>query len=746
MLRSLFILLLFAIFQTAIAQKKRALLVGINNYIPIEKSGISDLFQKRNIQNLEGPVNDVNAIQSIISTKYDFAEKDIIVLINDTATRAIILNSLENLLQTSQPGDIVFFFYAGHGSQVFNSLSTEKDKMDESIVPADAWKPGIKDIRDKEFSAIFSKLIDKNIKLTVVFDCCYSGSLERGPGMRKTLKRFAYHSNEDAKDPSKPSSPEKKANADFLFLAASQDNEQAEELNNDFGQPMGVFTNALINALNQAPVSTAPEQVFTSLRSIIKSNGCRQEPVLRQSVDRKNRNFFSISTASLPQKTMVAVSGIIHENVILQGGYALGIYPQTELQYIKGKDSLILIVDTVLGLNKAIAKVKTGSTTLIKPGEFCYVVNWVKSSAPLLKLYIPASKYDANDLAGFVKIIVQVGGRAGIKFTNDITRSEPEGSIYFQNDGFYLNRDDGQFPLFDMRIKALEDAVRNKRNIYVEFPPAQSLTTALTAYFEKNKSIMLVKTPEDANYVVYGTIDEDGHIAYGLRASQVNPADSIGLMPLRTDSWSPEHFPESLVADHIYNAALKLSKLRGWVHLSPPIKAVNRNAFHIELMDLRTKKIIAHNIYMLKDSVSFNLVMNKDYNEYPLLPAFLYVFSIDREGTMQLLFPEVGNGNNEDNRFPFYKQNKIDERKELFQYTVEEPVGTDQFFVLMTDQPILSPEYIFNQEGITSRNYKGANQNALLDLLNMGNEGYKSRSIITPENWALVKLLIKTIH
>ena len=58
-------------------------------------------------------------------------------------------------------------------------MSEEQDKLDEAIVPVDAAE-GAPYIRDKELAPLFDRILDNGVMLTIVFDCCHSGSLSRG--------------------------------------------------------------------------------------------------------------------------------------------------------------------------------------------------------------------------------------------------------------------------------------------------------------------------------------------------------------------------------------------------------------------------------------------------------------------------------------------------------------------------------------------------------------------------------------
>ena len=131
------------------AQEKRALLIAVDNYEApptYTPSGTG----RSIFRNLDGCVNDARSIQSIVVSKFQFNAAKVDTLFNEAAGRAAILKKMDELLAKSQPNDIAFIYYAGHGSQVPNSLAKEADKKDESMVPGDTWKESVEDIRDKE--------------------------------------------------------------------------------------------------------------------------------------------------------------------------------------------------------------------------------------------------------------------------------------------------------------------------------------------------------------------------------------------------------------------------------------------------------------------------------------------------------------------------------------------------------------------------------------------------------------------
>ena len=142
---------------------KKALLVGIN-YPGTEHA-------------LNGCVNDVVAVSSILSSKYGFAPQNKRMLVDASATTKNILDRLEWLVKDSHAGDVLFFHYSGHGSQYIDQKydgDYEPDGKDEILCPIDLdWRTKI--IKDDDLRRIFNK-VPEGVNLTVFLDCCHSGS------------------------------------------------------------------------------------------------------------------------------------------------------------------------------------------------------------------------------------------------------------------------------------------------------------------------------------------------------------------------------------------------------------------------------------------------------------------------------------------------------------------------------------------------------------------------------------------
>ncbi len=142
---------------------KKALLVGIN-YPGTDHA-------------LRGCVNDVMMVSEMLTREFGFAAKEKRVLTDESATTENILERLNWLVEGAQPGDFLHFHYSGHGSQMIDSkydTDDEPDGLDEILCPIDLnWRDKV--ITDDQLKAVFDR-VPKGVHLSVVLDCCHSGT------------------------------------------------------------------------------------------------------------------------------------------------------------------------------------------------------------------------------------------------------------------------------------------------------------------------------------------------------------------------------------------------------------------------------------------------------------------------------------------------------------------------------------------------------------------------------------------
>lgn len=152
--------------QLASKPRRRALLVGINNY-------------PQETDRLEGCVNDVFLMSAVLQD-LGFAAEQIRVVLDERATAAGIRERLEWLLEGAQAGDQRVLFYSGHGAQISGyGVKEEVDRVDECLVPYDFDWTTERAILDDELFELYSQL-PYGAQFVMILDCCHSGGMARG--------------------------------------------------------------------------------------------------------------------------------------------------------------------------------------------------------------------------------------------------------------------------------------------------------------------------------------------------------------------------------------------------------------------------------------------------------------------------------------------------------------------------------------------------------------------------------------
>jgi len=142
---------------------KRALLIGINKYL-IPGS------------DLRGCVNDVDDIKAALVEVCGFKKGDIAVLTDAGATKKAMQAGITALVKASKKGDVAYLHYSGHGSNVPDDNGDEADGRDEILCPANLdWDDPLRD----DWLRTTLDGLRAGVGLTVVMDCCHSGTNTR---------------------------------------------------------------------------------------------------------------------------------------------------------------------------------------------------------------------------------------------------------------------------------------------------------------------------------------------------------------------------------------------------------------------------------------------------------------------------------------------------------------------------------------------------------------------------------------
>jgi len=239
--------------------KKRALLVGCNY------PGTS--------AQLRGCVNDVHRMMNMLIGVYGFERNNMRVLtddkrsVNGVPTRANIIDGMRWLVANSQPGDILFFHFSGHGGQAEDPTYMEEDGYDETLLPTDFQIAG--QIVDDEVFDIMCAPLPSGAKLTAVLDCCHSGT---GLDLPFTFYRGQW-SEED--------NPCFCA-GDIQLISGCEDNQCSADAQGRYGEAAGAMTTALCDCVEACPVMPHA-QLMDSMHQHLRRRGHSQRPQLTSS-------------------------------------------------------------------------------------------------------------------------------------------------------------------------------------------------------------------------------------------------------------------------------------------------------------------------------------------------------------------------------------------------------------------------------------------------------------------------------
>ncbi len=298
---------------------KWALLVGINDYRHNGK-----------FADLDGCVNDVQAMKALLIGKFEFPEKNILVLTDAKATRAAIIAAFRrHLIANAGPGDIVVFHYSGHGSQMDDVSGDESDGLDETIVPHDSRDPEGKvfDISDDEINGLLRELSQKKAKITFIFDSCNSGTVTRGPGKKRQAPK-------DERMPPQPAPGEslgqrgvsegkndlRPADLDYVLISACVSKQSASEHYVDT-KAHGALTYFLSKELSESGAGATYRDVMDRVKGNVNVLYSDQLPQL-EGAD-LDRYVFSDSS-SIAQAYILA-SPLGTDRVKLEAGRAQGL-------------------------------------------------------------------------------------------------------------------------------------------------------------------------------------------------------------------------------------------------------------------------------------------------------------------------------------------------------------------------------------------------------------------------------------
>ncbi|NIJ06687.1 hypothetical protein FHS31_000269 [Sphingomonas vulcanisoli] len=279
------------------ARTVRMLFVGIDHY---QYSGL----ETAEFKDLQGPVSDVALIKTTLHKAVGLdvegrvepadprcpgPSRTAITLVDAQATRTAILGALTGQICRARSGDIVLFYYAGHGSTYLDQSGTKAGGRSDTILAYDSRKlGGDPDILDTELRAIIAAASKKGVSVVTIFDSCHSG----------TATRALAQGNSRAVPPGPPAAIDPAVRASLgnalaqmdandvvvadgrayrVHLAAAKDSETAHEYL--YGKTWhGAFTLALAAQIARRPAATYGDLARATQLALDDRANAKQHP------------------------------------------------------------------------------------------------------------------------------------------------------------------------------------------------------------------------------------------------------------------------------------------------------------------------------------------------------------------------------------------------------------------------------------------------------------------------------------
>ncbi len=321
------------------ANKIYALLVGIDEYHP----------QSIGVGSLKGCVNDIEAIETYLRKRIDTDNKWELVknsvvdwkLTNAQATRQAVIDGFEQHLSQADDKDVVFFYYAGHGSRetapdVF--LDQERDGKIETLVCYDSRTANGQDLADKELNYLIEQVAKNNPHILIILDSCHSGTATRDPevierqtntsGKIRDLKDFLFYQDNPEWLDLRLSDTYKLPK--HILISACRDFQTAKEHTGADGKRRGAFSYFLTEALQRTNGSLSYANLVQDINALITGKVNDQSPQIEAASDDLIQTFLGGAAGERINYFTLSYDEKNHHNWVINGGILHGIRPTSE--------------------------------------------------------------------------------------------------------------------------------------------------------------------------------------------------------------------------------------------------------------------------------------------------------------------------------------------------------------------------------------------------------------------------------
>lgn len=716
--------------------RARALLIGINDYSAsrLPRRAVEGGPPPRDWPNLTGTLNDVAAMREVLIGLHGFEARDVVTLTDQRATREAILAALDAEARKAGKGDLVVFYYSGHGSRVLNSRSEESDRLDESLVPADS-RLGVRDIRDKELRAMFNRILDKGAQLRIILDTCFSGSTFRGLPVPDTPRGGILPDLRDVADgsPAGPRPEERGA----VVVAAAQEHELAFEITDEEGKRRGAFSWAWVHAMRDAAPGEPAIDTFLRASARLSAMARPQHAVFAGSDGARQQPFLDSGVRAVRPLATVAVSRVLRRDgtVVIQGGWINGLTVGSELRLLdRGKPGVRIMVTALDGLVRCAGH--TSDARHVRAGALLEIVSWSAPPVQVMRVWIPRAPWTAGELSALAQTLAAEASRRGILWIEDPVEKTPTHLLQWNGTQWELVQPKEAIRRWADASAALS-SVPKGASLFVQWPlPATASQRILLGPGTRNSAVERTGDAAGAAYVLAGRAT-----GRGIEYAWVRPfavAGSPDVLPARTD-WEPAQ--AQMTPPALTEAVLRLQRIRAWQLADAP--SFLHYPYGLALRHETRRELVRD--AMLTAGEPYRLALLAAAQPMPphVAPRYVYVFVIDSFGRSTLLFPR---GAAVENWFPLPSAGPppreiAPDGQRTFRPS--EPYGLDTYALLTTDVPLPNP-WVLEWDGVRTRT--GEATTPLEELL--VSIGSPERSAVLqrlPAQWSLQRLIFRSV-
>jgi hypothetical protein len=370
-----------------------AILIGVG--VNIDRTG-----QDAKDRSLKGAAEDIIAVNEYLTNSLDvdinIAKLTATKLADgDVSGRAVeaselsptynnVIFHLQRVLKSSSPGDCVYVHYSGHGT---------RRSLDKAVALAlfDPGELGTKYLYGSVLRTALRRIVEKGLLVTLVLDCCFSGTVLRDHTQQDAYIRFIEHDGRvDAQ--SEPGDPfektrgpeiqlERLLDPDFYsILCACGPDETAWEIQFPGGIRRGAFSYFLVdslNALRSAGIQIGLQSLHQHILARFRARCTPQSPML---YGNSGYSFFS-SLSARPAVALVSVYRNWKDGRLeLNAGQAHGVHEEDEYAVysfdlpesagdIASQVSVKMKVGTIACLTSGLTLVDSSQIELIEKGS-----------------------------------------------------------------------------------------------------------------------------------------------------------------------------------------------------------------------------------------------------------------------------------------------------------------------------------------------------------------------------------------